>query len=131
MNALGWFVNVVSDRLNRNSESRAAAWAVQRLGRSRFWRLRTEAAWIISEQVSPSKAHLELLWQLLHDQHPRVLSSAAEGFVEHASRFPRVRLEAGLNLLKAAPTDDWAYPRDNETIKEELVDELQSVLDSM
>ncbi len=130
MSVLGSFVNVVSDALNRNPENRAAKRAVLIMGTSRFWWLCTEAAWIVSEQVYPSRAHLELLFSLLHDRNPRVLSSAAEGFVEHYGYFSRSHLEEGLAIIQAAPTDRWNYPTDDELIKAEMIEELRSALNA-
>lgn len=130
MSVLGSFVNVVSDALNRSPENRAADRAVQLMGGSRFWWLRTEAAWIVSEQVYPSRVHLEMLFSLLHDRHPRVLSSAAEGIVQHYGYFSRAHLEEGLQIIRAAPTDRWNYPTDDELIKAEMIEELRSALNA-
>lgn len=130
MSVLGSFVNFVSDAINRNPENRAADRAVRIMGRSRFWWLRTEAAWIVSEQVYPSRAHLEMLFSLLHDKNPRVLSSDAEGIVMHYGYFPRAHLGEGLDIIRAAPTDRWNYPSDDELIKAEMIEELRSALNA-
>lgn len=130
VNTFGSFVNVVSDALNVNPENRAADRAVRIMGGSRFWWLRTEAAWIVSEQVYPSRVHLEMLFSLLHDKHPRVLSSAAEGIVMHYGYFSRAHLEEGLDIIRAAPTDRWHYPSDDELIKAEMIEELRSALNA-
>lgn len=127
-NPLGVFVNVVSDALNGQRHMRAAEWALLRMGKSPLWRLRTEAAWVISEQLRPTEAHIQMLWTLLLDTHPRVVSSATQGVIEHASFFSRQQLEAGLQILRAAPTDRWAYLGSNESAKRRMISELQSAL---
>lgn len=128
MSVLGSFVNVVSDALNVNPENRAADRAVRIMGRSRFWWLRTEAAWIVSEQVYPSRAHLEMLFSLLHDRHPRVFLSAARGFDMHYGYFSRAHLKEGLDTIEAAPADVWNHWSSAEAIKAEMIEELRSAL---
>ena len=130
-NPPGVFVNVVSDALNGQRHIRGAEWALLRMGKSPLWPLRTEAAWVISEQVRPTEAHIQMLWTLLHDTHPRVVSSATQGVIEHASFFSRTQLEAGLLILRAAPTERWAYLGSNEAAKRRMIGELQSALDDM
>jgi len=127
-NPLGVFVNTVSDALNENPQHRAAAMILRRMGHSRYWRLRKEAAWVIEEQVQPSRDQTELLWALLRDQHPRVFSRAVLGVIQHAPHFSRPQLEAGLKLLREAKTEGWVFPGGNEAAKRRLISEMESEL---
>ncbi len=128
MSALGGFVNWVSNELNEYPDAHIPSWIVRLMAASSWWRLRTEAAWVISEQVRPSRRMLDQELVLLRDRDMRVRRWPALGLSAHAGEYSRPELEAGLPFVREIPVDLWDDPTEGQEWKSMTMTFIESAL---